>query len=480
MGIDYLSVEKFGTADYPAHHALLEAGVVIVEGLDLSEVEPGEYDMTCLPLRIVGRRRLSRPRDPCAPGSKRPGARMNVLLCATWWPCCWPAGRGSGSIPLTRDRAKPAVSFGGPYRIIDFTLSNCINSGLRKIFIATQYKAQSLNRHVRMGWSVVNTRARRVRGGAAAAEAGGRELVSRHRGRRLPEPLLASSARRPRWVIVLSGDHIYKMDYGKMLDVHIARGAALTVAAIEVPVAEARRFGVLEVDEDSRVMGFQEKPETAAAHSLEPRLLPRARWASTSSTSTLLVRELQRDAEEDTSHDFGKDIIPQLVQPGERVYAYLFWDENKKESKYWRDVGTLDAYYEALDGPHPGRPRLQPLRPGLAAAHVPAAVPARQVRLLARTAGTGRATDSIVSMGCIVSGSEVRRSILCPDVRVHSFCDIAGLDPACPTCTVHRHAPHPPRHRRPRRRGAAGARSSATTPRRTGGATPCRTAAWWS
>jgi len=146
-------------------------------------------------------------------------------------------------------------------------------------------------------------------------------------------------------VIVLSADHIYKMDYGKMLDVHIARGAALTVGGIEVPVGEARRFGILEVEDDGRVTGFQEKPERAAG----------SPWNSDSCLGSMgiyifdtdvLVRELVRDAESESSHDFGKDIIPKLVTSDEKVYAYLFWDENKKESKYWRDVGTLDAYYD--------------------------------------------------------------------------------------------------------------------------------------
>src|SRR5918995_4056052 len=171
-------------------------------------------------------------------------------------------GVGERLSPLTRDRAKPAVYFGGPYRIIDFTLSNCLNSGLRKIFIATQYKAQSLNRHVRMGWSIVNTELgefieilppqKRVGENwyLGTADAVYQNLYSLER-------------ERPRWVIILSGDHIYKMDYGKMLDAHIARGASLTVGAIEVPLSESRRFGVLEVDADSQLTGFQEKPPAA-------------------------------------------------------------------------------------------------------------------------------------------------------------------------------------------------------------------------
>src|SRR5687767_15816348 len=189
---------------------------------------------------------------------------MNVLRLRDVLAVLLAGGAGERLYPLTRDRAKPAVSFGGPYRIIDFTLSNCVNSGLRKIFIATQYKAQSLNRHVRLGWSVVNTEL-----GEFVEILPPQKRVGENwylgTADAVYQNLYSLQREEPRWVIVLSGDHIYKMDYGKMLDVHIARGAVLTVGAIEVPLTEARRFGILEVDEDSRVTGFQEKPQSAAA-----------------------------------------------------------------------------------------------------------------------------------------------------------------------------------------------------------------------
>jgi glucose-1-phosphate adenylyltransferase len=226
-----------------------------------------------------------------------------------------------------------------------------------------------------------------------------------------------------RWVIVLSGDHIYKMDYGKMLDVHIARGAALTVAAIEVPISESRRFGVLDVNEERRIVGFREKPDSAPSVPWNPGYCLGSMGIYIFDTD-VLVREVRRDAEdESSSHDFGKDIIPKLVAEDEGVYAYLFWDENKKESKYWRDVGTLDAYYDASMDLVQVDPVFNlydpewPLR-----TYQPQFPPAKFV--FSESGRRGHAMDSIVSMGCIVSGSEIVRSVLSPGVRVHSYCDI--------------------------------------------------------
>jgi glucose-1-phosphate adenylyltransferase len=362
---------------------------------------------------------------------------MNVLLLRDVLAVLLAGGAGERLYPLTRDRAKPAVTFGGPYRIIDFTLSNCLNSGLRKIYIATQYKAQSLNRHVRMGWSVVNPELgefievlppqKRVgeRWYLGTADAVYQNLYSIER-------------EQPRWVIVLAGDHIYKMDYGKMLDVHVARGASLTVAAIEVPVSESRRFGVLSVDEDRRVTGFQEKPHTAAATPWNPDVCLGSMGIYIFDVQ-VLVRELLRDAEEPgSSHDFGKDLIPHLVNTGADVYAYLFWDENKKESKYWRDVGTLDAYYEASMDLVQVDPIFNlydpdwPLR-----TYQPQFPPAKFV--FDEDGRRGTAVDSLVSMGCIVSGSQVVRSILGLGVRVHSYCDLQDTI-VFSNATINRHS----------------------------------------
>jgi glucose-1-phosphate adenylyltransferase len=236
-------------------------------------------------------------------------------------------------------------------------------------------------------------------------------------------------------VIVLSGDHIYKMDYGKMLDVHIASGAAVTVAAIHVPVAEAPRFGILDVDEDGRVTAFQEKPAQAEPSPWNPGVCLGSMGVYIFDNETL-VRELARDAEAPTSHDFGRDIIPGLVERGERVYSYLFWDENRKVSQYWRDVGTLDAYYEAsmdLIQVDPIFNLYDPLWP--LHTYQPQFPPAKFV--FDQEGRRGEATESLVSMGCIVSGSLIRRSILSPGVRVHSYCEV--LDSILmPNTTVNR------------------------------------------
>ena len=377
---------------------------------------------------------------------------MNVLLLRDVVAVLLAGGAGERLYPLTRDRAKPAVPFGGLYRIVDFTLSNCINSGLRKIFVATQYKAQSLNRHVRMGWNAVNTEL-----GEFVEILPPQKRVGENwylgTADAVYQNLYSIEREQPRWVIVLAGDHIYKMDYGKMLDVHIARGASLTVAAIEVPLADSRRFGVLEVDEDSRVVGFQEKPVSARPTPWSPGICLGSMGIYIFDTE-VLVRELLRDAEEDSSHDFGKDIIPKLVSSGERVYAYLFWDENKKESKYWRDVGTLDAYYEASMDLIQVDPVFNlydpdwPMR-----TYQPQFPPAKFV--FAQDGRRGAAIESIVSSGCIVSGSEVHRSILTPNVRVHSYCAVEDSI-LMPNAVVEPPRPHPPRHRRPGRGGPEG------------------------
>jgi glucose-1-phosphate adenylyltransferase len=362
---------------------------------------------------------------------------MNVLLLRDVLAVLLAGGAGERLYPLTRDRAKPAVTFGGPYRIIDFTLSNCLNSGLRKIYIATQYKAQSLNRHVRMGWSVVNPELEEF-----IEVLPPQKRVGEHwylgTADAVYQNLYSIEREQPRWVIILAGDHIYKMDYGKMLDVHIARGASLTVAAIEVPLSESRRFGVLSVDEDSRLVGFQEKPATAAPTPWNPNVCLGSMGIYIFDVQ-VLVRELLRDAEDaGSSHDFGKDLFPHLVAAGEKVFAYLFWDENKKESKYWRDVGTLDAYYEASMDLVAVDPIFNlydpdwPLR-----TYQPQFPPAKFV--FDEDGRRGTAIDSLVSMGSIVSGSHVSRSILGLGVRVHSYCDLQDTI-VFSNATINRHS----------------------------------------
>jgi glucose-1-phosphate adenylyltransferase len=330
-------------------------------------------------------------------------------------------GAGERLFPLTKDRAKPAVYFGGPYRIIDFALSNCINSGLRRIFIATQYKSLSLNRHIRMGWSIVSEELgefveilppqKRVgeRWYQGTADAVYQNLYS----------IMREGSRH---LIVLSGDHVYKMDYARMLRFHQERDAAATLAAIEEPIADASRFGIVAVDEADRVTGFSEKPGNPPAIPGSPDFALASMGVYIFDTD-VLVHALEADAAQPTEHDFGKDIIPALIHQAP-VYAYRFYDENKKASKYWRDIGTLDAYFEANMDLCQVNPEFNlydpewPLR-----TYQPQAPPAKFV--FAETGQRcGQALDSVISPGCIVSGSTISGSVLCPNVRVHSFCHI--------------------------------------------------------
>jgi glucose-1-phosphate adenylyltransferase len=330
-------------------------------------------------------------------------------------------GVGERLFPLTKERAKPAVYFGGPYRIVDFVLSNCLNSGFRRIFIATQYKSLSLNRHIRQGWSVVSEEL-----GEFIEILPPQKRVGEHwyqgTADAVYQNLYSILREKPRYVVVLAGDHIYKMDYRRMLQSHLQTGADVTLATIEIPVDEGRRFGIVHVDESQRVIGFLEKPA-------EPPSIPGISHLALASMGIyvfnvdLLVSALERDAADaDSHHDFGKNIIPALIGSGQ-IFSYQFYDENKKTAKYWRDIGTLDAYFEAnMDLCHVN-PEFNlydpewPLR-----TYQPQSPPAKFV--FAEEGRKGEALDSLISPGCIVSGSRILGSILCPNVRVHSFCSI--------------------------------------------------------
>ena len=344
-------------------------------------------------------------------------------------------GAGERLYPLTRDRAKPAVFFGGPYRIIDFTLSNCINSGLHRIFIATQYKSLSLNRHIRMGWSIVSEEL-----GEFVEILPPQKRVSEHwyqgTADAVYQNLYSIVQESPQHVIVLSGDHVYKMDYAKMLRFHKDRGAAVTLAAIEIPIQEAYRFGVLSVDEQDKVTGFIEKSKNAPTIPGSPDLALGSMGIYIFDTDVLL-KALEADAARPSSHDFGKDIIPALITELP-TFAYRFYDENKKASKYWRDIGTLDAFFDAnmdLCGVDPEFNLYDPEWP--MRTYQPQAPPAKFV--FAEKSRRGEALDSIISPGCIISGSRVEGSVLCPNVRVHSY-GVIEQSMLMPGVRVGRHA----------------------------------------
>ena len=344
-------------------------------------------------------------------------------------------GAGERLYPLTRDRAKPAVFFGGPYRIIDFTLSNCINSGLRRIFIATQYKSLSLNRHIRMGWNIVSEEL-----GEFVEILPPQKRVSEHwyqgTADAVYQNLYSIVQENAHHVIVLSGDHVYKMDYAKMLRFHKERGAGVTLAAIEIPIQEAYRFGVLSVDEQDRVTGFIEKSKDAPTIPGAPDLALGSMGIYIFDTDVLL-KALEADAVKPSSHDFGKDIIPALITELP-TFAYRFYDENKKASKYWRDIGTLDAFFDAnmdLCGVDPEFNLYDPEWP--MRTYQPQAPPAKFV--FAEKSRRGEALDSIISPGCIISGSRVEGSVLCPNVRVHSY-GVIEQSMLMPGVRVGRHA----------------------------------------
>jgi glucose-1-phosphate adenylyltransferase len=332
-------------------------------------------------------------------------------------------GAGERLYPLTRDRAKPAVTFGGNYRIIDVTLSNCVNSDLRHVYILTQYKALSLNRHIREGWG--NIVARDLGEFIEILPPMKRVSENWYLGTAdaVYQNIYSIGAEQPKYVLILSGDHIYKMNYELMLRQHVDSGAEVTVATILIDPSETSRFGVVDIDREGRLVGFQEKPERTDIRSpYNPRMVSGSMGVYLFNTDVLLPILLKDAEDPKSSHDFGHDILPRMVQDY-RVYSFNFVDENKKEALYWRDVGTLEAYYEANMDVVSVSPVFNlydaewPIR-----THQRQYPPAKFV--FAEPGRTGMAVDSIVSNGCIVSGGAVRNSLLSADVRVNSYSEV--------------------------------------------------------
>jgi glucose-1-phosphate adenylyltransferase len=334
-------------------------------------------------------------------------------------------GRGSRLEQLTDWRAKPAVPFGGKFRIIDFALSNCVNSGIRRIGVCTQYKAQSLIRHVQLGWSFLDGRFDEF---VELLPAQQRIVSSWYKGTADAVYQNVDILRRlsPRHVLILAGDHVYKMNYGAMLNDHIARDAQMSVACIDVPLAAASSLGVMVVDEQRRIVDFQEKPD-------EPTPDPnRPDWALASMgiyifDAPFLYAELLRDANDAAStHDFGRDIIPSLVRRGAPVYVHEFARScvNMSAGKpYWRDVGTIDAYWEANIALTDVVPELNLYDKNWPIWTYQEQLPPAKF-VYNEDVRRGIATNSLVSGGCIVSGSTVHRSLLFSNVHVHSYCMI--------------------------------------------------------
>jgi len=346
-------------------------------------------------------------------------------------------GRGSRLKSLTDWRAKPAVQFGGKFRIIDFPLSNCVNSGIRKINVATQYKAQSLIQHIQRGWGFLRGEFNEYVNIIPAQQRisedwykGTADAVYQN------IDLLREGG--AEYILILAGDHIYKMDYGKMLATHVKNNADMTVACINVPLEDAKGFGVLAVDETDRVVEFAEKPAN-------PKHMPDDPTKAFASmgiyvfNAKFLYEQLIRDADDSKStHDFGGDIIPYIIKKY-KVQAHRFTDScvgAKNGNFYWRDVGTIDAYWEANMELTKVIPELNLYdREWPIWTYQEQLPPAKFV--FNDEGRTGKATDSLVSGGCLISGSCVTNSVLFSDVRVHSYCDIQGAV-ILPKVTVNR------------------------------------------
>ncbi|MFA7350893.1 MAG: glucose-1-phosphate adenylyltransferase [Methylotenera sp.] len=335
-------------------------------------------------------------------------------------------GRGSRLKNLTDWRAKPAVQFGGKFRIIDFPLSNCMNSGIRRINVATQYKAQSLIQHIQRGWGFLRGEFNEYVNIIPAQQRisedwykGTADAVYQN------IDLLREGG--AEYVLILAGDHIYKMDYGKMLATHVKNNADMTVACINVPLEDAKGFGVLAVDESDRVVEFAEKPAN-------PKHMPGDTTKAFASmgiyvfNAKFLYEQLIRDAgDSKSSHDFGGDIIPYIINKY-KIQAHRFTDScvgAKNGNYYWRDVGTIDAYWEANMELTKVIPELNLYdRDWPIWTYQEQLPPAKFV--FNDEGRTGKAIDSLVSGGCLISGSRITSSVLFSDVRVHSYCDIEG------------------------------------------------------
>lgn len=335
-------------------------------------------------------------------------------------------GRGERLKPLTENRAKPAVPFGGAYRIIDFTLTNCIHSGLRRIYVLTQYQAYSLEEHLRLAWNFLPRRLAQFIA-PRPPQHGGSGQWYRGTADAITHNLNLMEAEGPRHVLILSGDHIYKMDYGAMLSQHVESGAACTIGAVEIPVEDSSRFGILEVDRNNAVVGFQEKPERGTELPGKPGTCLGSMGIYIFEAKELAQR-LRMDAELDgkSSHDFGKDILPAMLEDGSALHSHSFEAIGSKPgaAPYWRDVGTIDAYYDAnldLCRIDPDFNLYDQSWPIYTLWHND---PPAKTIYDGRGGLCAEVVDSMLCNGSIVSGSKIKSSILSSRVRTGEDAEI--------------------------------------------------------
>lgn len=346
-------------------------------------------------------------------------------------------GQGERLHPLTALRSKPAVPFGGKYRIIDFALSNCLNSGLRRVYVLTQYKSDSLNQHIYEAWSIFNPEL-------------GEFIYSVPPQRKLNNDWYLGTAnaifqnlnllsdKKAEWVLILGGDHIYKMDYLRLIQNHLDKNAAVSISCIEVSKDEASRFGIVGVDDEHNVTSFIEKPEKPPEIPGKPGRSFVNMGVYIFNASALRSVLLEMNDKKIESNDFGKDVIPHMVKSKMKVVAYRFQDENKKSQPYWKDIGTLDSYYAAnmdlinvnpefnlYDDNWKMRTYQYQFPPAKTVSHEGERV--------------GRTLNSLICDGTIVSGGLVERSLLGPNVKVNSFSYITDSI-IMNNCNVGRHA----------------------------------------
>ncbi|MCA9404188.1 MAG: glucose-1-phosphate adenylyltransferase [Candidatus Omnitrophica bacterium] len=325
-------------------------------------------------------------------------------------------GRGERLDPLTRDRAKPAVPFGGIYRIIDFTLSNCVNSGMRRIYVLTQYKSFSLQKHLLSGWDIVSNQLGEFIDVIPAQQRIGQDWY-RGTADAIYQNNYAIKDLNPDLILVLAGDHIYKMDYREMVNYHQAKGADMTLACIPMPKETARDFGVIQVDKDNHVRGFQEKPDKPKTIPGRPQEIYASMGIYLFSRGALDV-ELAADAKnKDSQHDFGKNVVPQMLANKRKIYVYNFTDE-KNRPRYWRDIGTRDAYYQANMDLLRTRPPFNLYDRGWPVRTFHEQYP--PIMTMSTRSHDSSIINSMISGGCMLQGARVENSVLSPNVRIEA------------------------------------------------------------
>ena len=347
-------------------------------------------------------------------------------------------GQGERLYPLTKVRSKPAVPFGGKYRIIDFSLSNCLNSGLRRIYVLTQYKSDSLNKHLLEAWSIFNPELGEFIYSVPPQQKMNNEWYLGTANAIYQNKNLFSNDNKAKWVLILGGDHIYKMDYLSLVQYHTTKKADLSIACIEIEQNDASRFGIVGIDEDFKVQSFIEKPENPAQIPGKPgySFINMGIYVFNAD----VLREILNEMEEKDlkPHDFGKDVIPYMVKKNMSVYAYDFVDENKKDKPYWKDIGTLDSYFAAsmdlinvspefnlYDSSWPIRTYQYQLPPAKTLSHEGERV--------------GRSLNSLICDGSITSGGLVERSIIGANVKINSFAYVTDSIIMF-NCNIGRHA----------------------------------------